>query len=212
MFTGIVEEIGTVKSISDKGEDYRIEIICKKVLEGSSVGDSISTNGVCLTISHIGENGFVADIMQQTLNFSNLGELRSGRFVNLERALNLEKRLGGHIVSGHIDTVGRIVDIFKEKNAIWFEIKPNEDIYRYIIEKGSVGIDGISLTIAKRTKHSFFLSIIPHTISQTILKDKKIGNIVNIEVDMIGKYVENILGENNDKDVDYQLLDRCGFL
>jgi len=197
MFTGIVEEIGSIEGIKNGDKSSKLTIRGSKVLDKTKLGDSICTNGVCLTVTNIHSNSFEADVMAETLRKSNLGKLRIGSKVNLERALSLETRLGGHIVSGHIDGVGEIVSLVKEDNAIWVTIKASSDVLRYIIYKGSVAIDGISLTIAYVDDETFKVSIIPHTLEKTILFTKVVGESVNIECDMIGKYVEKLLGLDN---------------
>lgn len=198
MFTGIIEELGIIESIKNGSNSQILRIKAKKILEGSQIGDSISVNGVCLTITDIGQNIFSADVMHETLKRSSLGNLSRGTKVNLERALLLSTRLGGHIVSGHIDGIGTIKSIKKDDNAVWYTIESNEKILRYIIEKGSVAIDGISLTVADVSSENFSVSVIPHTKSVTNLSEKKIGSIVNIENDCIGKYVEKLLYQNKE--------------
>lgn len=194
MFTGIIEEIGQVQNIKRGEKSTILTISASKVLEETILGDSISTNGVCLTLNKINKGSFEADIMAETLRKSNLGDLKVGDYVNLERALTLNKRLGGHLVSGHIDGTGEIMDKEKEDNATWFTIKTSPEILRYIIQKGSIAIDGISLTIAYVDQDLFKFSIIPHTGENTTLLDKNQGQIVNLECDLIGKYVEKLLG------------------
>lgn len=194
MFTGIVEEIGTIKQIKNGLKSSKLIISCNKVLEKTEIGDSICTNGVCLTVTNINKETFEADVMAETIRKSNLNTLKIGSKVNLERALSLSTRLGGHLVSGHIDGIGYIKDLKKEDTAIWITIKTSADILRYIIYKGSITIDGISLTIAYVDDYVFKVSIIPHTLQQTILSSKNIGDSVNLECDMIGKYVEKLLG------------------
>lgn len=194
MFTGIVEEIGTIKQIKNGLKSSNLIISCNKVLEKTEIGDSICTNGVCLTVTNINKETFEADVMAETIRKSNLNTLKIGSKVNLERALSLSTRLGGHLVSGHIDGIGYIKDLKKEDTAIWITIKTSADILRYIIYKGSITIDGISLTIAYVDDYVFKVSIIPHTLQQTILSSKNIGDSVNLECDMIGKYVEKLLG------------------
>lgn len=193
MFTGIIEEIGIIKSINKNGESSSISIKANKVLEGTKIGDSICTNGICLTVTAIQKDCFCADVMAETMRRTNLGSLKTGSKVNLERALTLNSRLGGHIVSGHIDGVAVINNMARESNAVWVEISANENMLKYIVEKGSVAIDGISLTIAKVDNKSFAVSVIPHTGEETILLSKKIGDTVNIECDIIGKYTEKLL-------------------
>lgn len=199
MFTGIVEEIGSVKEIKHGEKSSRITIGAKKVLEGTKIGDSISTNGVCLTVTNLKGDSFEADVMAETLRRSNLGSLAIGSKVNLERALSAEGRFGGHIVSGHIDGVAKITSIVKEDNATWITVSASQKLLRYIVEKGSIAIDGISLTVAYVDSEVFKVSIIPHTGEETILLKKKIDDTVNIECDLIGKYVEKLLGIETSK-------------
>lgn len=194
MFTGIIEELGKIKNVSLKGNSGKISIFAKKVLDGTNIGDSIAVNGVCLTVVDIKKDGFVADIMAETVRRSNLGKLQNGDYVNLERAMAADGRFGGHIVSGHIDGTGRIISRTKEENAIWIKISAHSDILNYIVEKGSICIDGISLTVAAVDSESFSVSIIPHTSEKTTLTAKKSGDIVNLETDIVGKYVEKLLG------------------
>lgn len=194
MFTGIVEEIGKVQGIRRGERSFTLTISGSLVLDKTFIGDSICTNGVCLTVTKINNNSFEADVMVETLRRSNLGVLKIGSYVNLERALALDKRLGGHLVSGHIDGVGEIISREKEDNATWITIKASPDILRYIIEKGSIAIDGISLTVAYVDEYVFKVSIIPHTSINTTLLDKIRGDKVNLECDLIGKYVEKLLG------------------
>lgn len=193
MFTGIVEEIGTVKAVQRSGTSSIIRIEAKKVLSDIHLGDSIAVNGVCLTVTDFDGSTFQADVMNETLSRSSLGSLKTGSPVNLERAMSAKGRFGGHIVSGHIDGTGTISDIRKDGIAVWYTITASPHIMRYIIEKGSIAIDGISLTVAKVTDSSFSVSIIPHTAEQTILSQKNRGDTVNLENDMIGKYVEKLM-------------------
>ena len=193
MFTGLIEEIGEIKSIVKGAKSARITISAEKILLGTKIGDSINTNGVCLTVTDFSKNSFSVDVMAETIRSSNLGKLKSGSKVNLERALRLSDRLGGHIVSGHIDGIGTIVDFYKEDNAIWVSVETTVDILKYIVHKGSITIDGISLTVAYVDENIFKVSIIPHTKDETTLLIKKIGDEVNIESDMLAKYVEKLL-------------------
>ncbi|MCR4639638.1 riboflavin synthase [Ruminococcus sp.] len=193
MFTGIIEEVGTVCRVQRSGNASFIEIQAKTVLEDAHLGDSIAVNGVCLTVTHFSGGVFRADVMNETLNRSSLGSLTTGSPVNLERAMAANGRFGGHIVSGHIDGTGNITDIKNDGIAVWYTVSAAPEILRYIVEKGSIAIDGISLTVAKVTDTSFSVSIIPHTASQTILGTKKVGDIVNLENDIIGKYVEKLM-------------------
>ena len=189
MFTGIVEEIGTIKSVVRNSSKSQIVIGAAKVLEDVNLGDSIAVNGVCLTVVEATKSQFTVDVMNETYSRSSLGDLRIGSPVNLERAMAANGRFGGHIVSGHIDGVGRIKATRREGNAVWYEVTAPKEILNGIVEKGSIAIDGISLTVAKLTTASFSVSIIPHTLEQTILKDKRPGALVNLENDIIGKYI-----------------------
>jgi len=193
MFTGLIEEIGEIKSIEKGVKSARITIKATKIIEGTKIGDSINTNGVCLTVTEFNKNSFSVDVMAETIRSSNLGKLKPGSTVNLERALRLSDRLGGHIVSGHIDGTGTVVEFYKEDNATWVSIETTVDILKYIVHKGSITIDGISLTVAYVDAQKFKVSIIPHTKGETTLLDKNIGDEVNLECDMLAKYVEKLL-------------------
>lgn len=193
MFTGIIEEIGTVRRIERGAAGARLTIAAKTVLEGTKLGDSIATNGVCLTVVSLTADSFSADVMAESLRRSGLGQLQSGSPVNLERAMPLNGRFGGHIVSGHIDGTGTIASLRREDNAVWVTVHASAALLRYIVEKGSVAIDGVSLTVAAVGQTSFAVSIIPHTGAETILLGKKPGETVNLECDVIGKYVEKLL-------------------
>lgn len=190
MFTGIIEEVGTVSNIRKGIKSAMLDIRAKKILENIKVGDSVATNGVCLTVTHINEYGYTADVMNETLLRSSLGSLRVNEHVNLERAMSINGHFGGHIVTGHIDGTGRIISIKREDIATWYTITTSEQIMRYIVSKGSIAIDGISLTVAQAKKDAFSVAIIPHTAKATVLLEKKYGSIVNLENDIIGKYVE----------------------
>ncbi|NGT95555.1 riboflavin synthase [Clostridium perfringens] len=194
MFTGIVEEIGEVISIDKNEKSSLLKIRANKVLEDTKIGDSISTNGVCLTITTKGEDYFTAYVMGETLRKSNLGNFKKSSKVNLERAMSINSRFNGHIVTGHIDSTGEIISFKDEGEAIWVEIKVSYELSKYIVYKGSISIDGISLTIAEVKGESFKVSVIPHSQEETTLTKRKIGDLVNIECDSIGKYVEKLLG------------------
>ena len=206
MFTGIIEEVGHVKSLHRGAKSFTLEVEATKVLEGTLVGDSIATNGVCLTVTSLTGHGFTADVMPETVSRTALGELVSGSPVNLERALSLQTRLGGHIVSGHIDGTGRIADRRQDDTALWLTIECDSKLLRYIIEKGSVTLQGVSLTVARVDARSFAVSLIPHTQAATTLHQAKVGDLVNIENDIIAKYVEKLLGKEPDNGSD--LLDK----
>lgn len=190
MFTGIIEELGTIKDI---GSDGNISILADRVLDGTKTGDSIAVNGICLTVTRLTENGFRADVMPETMKRTSLSVLRRGDKVNLERAMAADGRFGGHIVSGHIDGTGTIKEYKKDGNAVWVTIAADDDILRLVVEKGSIAIDGISLTVAVVTDTYFKVSIIPHTAGETTLLLKHTGDPVNLETDIVGKYVEKLL-------------------
>ncbi|MCR4715752.1 MAG: riboflavin synthase [Lachnospiraceae bacterium] len=200
MFTGLIEEVGQVKSINKGKNSAVITIAAKTVVEDTKVGDSIAVNGVCLTATTVNSSYFTADIMHESLDRSSLSNISSGDKVNLERAMSADGRFGGHIVSGHIDGVGTITKIVKDDNAIWYYIDASKDIMKYIVEKGSIAIDGISLTVAKLNADSFAVSCIPHTVANTCLAYKKEGSIVNLETDIIGRYVERMMSFSSDKE------------
>lgn len=193
MFTGIVEEIGIVKSINKGQHSVEITIEAKRVLEETKIGDSIAINGICLTVTHLTPTSFSAHIVHETLNRSSLAKLSKGTPVNLERAMAANGRFGGHIVAGHVDGTGEIISIKKDDTSIWYTMAADENILRYIVEKGSITIDGISLTVATIDKNSFSISAIPHTVSQTVFIYRKVGDTVNLETDIIGKYVEKLM-------------------
>lgn len=194
MFTGIIEELGTIKRIALQGASGQITIRAKKVLEGTEIGDSIAVNGICLTVTSLQRDSFTADVMAETVRRSSLSGAGNGDFVNLERAMAADGRFGGHIVSGHIDGTGKILSFRQEENAVWVEIETSRDILKLIVEKGSICIDGISLTVANVSDLGFQVSIIPHTGEETTLLKKRPGDLVNLENDVIGKYVEKLLG------------------
>lgn len=194
MFTGIIEEVGHVKSLHRGAKSFTLEVEASLVMEGTAVGDSIATNGVCLTVTCLTGHGFTADVMPETVSRTALGELTAGSPVNLERALSLQTRLGGHIVSGHIDGTGRISNRRQDDTALWLTIECDSHLLRYIIEKGSITIQGVSLTVARVDDHSFAVSLIPHTQAATTLHQAHIGDRVNLENDIIAKYVEKLCG------------------
>ncbi len=203
MFTGIIEEKGIIERLDIAGNSGRIRIRAEKVLEGTRIGDSIAVNGICLTVVTFDEKGFTADVMAETVRKSSLKSCRSGTKVNLERAMALGDRFGGHIVAGHIDGTGVISEIKKEENAVWITIRTSPEIMRYVIKKGSVAIDGVSLTVARTYDDGFAVSVIPHTGDETTLLDKQAGDMVNLENDIIGKYVEKLMG-THEKDTGMQ--------
>lgn len=213
MFTGIVEELGKIRNINMRGNSGQIAIHADKVLEGTKIGDSISVNGICLTVTSLEKEGFTADIMAETVRRSNLKLIKNGDFVNLERAMSADGRFGGHIVSGHIDGTGKITGLKKEENAVWVTIETSEKVLQLIIEKGSICIDGISLTVAAVYDSEFQVSVIPHTGEETTLLKKKRGDVVNLENDIIGKYVQKFMRfeykneKNNTSEITMEMLE-----
>jgi len=202
VFTGIVEELGKVKTIRHSGSSAVLTIECKKILDDIDLGDSIAVNGVCLTVVNFDSSGFSADVMPETMAYSSLGSLKAGSPVNLERAMAASGRFGGHIVSGHIDGTGSIVNVRRDSNAVWYEIACSRELCRFVIKKGSVALDGISLTVAELFSGGFAVSIIPHTLEATALGKKKAGDTVNIENDCIGKYVAHLMSFDGDAAAD----------
>ncbi len=193
MFTGIIEEIGKVREMSGTGDAIVMKIASKKVVEDVSLGDSIAVNGVCLTVTSFTSEGFTVDIMPETVKATSLQSLRRLSSVNLERAMSAKGRFGGHFVSGHVDGIGTIVKKESSSNAIYYEIQVDQALRQYMIQRGSVAVDGTSLTIFGLTDDTFTISLIPHTVSETVLGVKGVGDIVNIECDMIGKYVQQFV-------------------
>lgn len=200
VFTGIVEEVGTVVEIKRGQHSATLGVKAEKVLEDLKTGDSVAVNGICLTATTVLSNGFTADVMHETLNRSSLSGLKLGSRVNLERAMPANGRFGGHIVAGHVDGVGTIVKITRDDTAIWYTVKADSSILRYIVEKGSITVDGISLTVARVGESEFSFSAIPHTVSVTVLGQRKVGDAVNLENDIIGKYVEKLLSPKTDSE------------
>lgn len=200
MFTGLIEEIGILKGIRRSGNSCVLTVECSHVLEGSRIGDSIAVSGVCLTATSLGSTCFTADAMPETLDRSSLGRMNAGSHVNLERAMPADGRFGGHIVSGHIDGTGKVKSITNDGNAIWYQIEAAPKFLRYIVEKGSIAIDGISLTVARTDDETFSVSIIPHTQKETTLQYLREGDAVNLETDIVGKYIEKLMKPEQETD------------
>ena len=211
MFTGIIEEMGTVKALRREAGAARLSLSAATVLDGTALGDSISVNGVCLTVVELGKNEFSADVAVETLRVTNLGELKAGARVNLERALQLSARIGGHLVSGHVDAVGRLREKRDEGNGWRIFFDAPETVLRYVIKKGSIAIDGVSLTVADVDRAGFSIAMIPHTARLTTLGFKTAGDSVNLESDIIGKYVERLLPGRTEGNVTLDLLKKNGF-
>ena len=199
MFTGIIEEVGKIRQIKKGMNSAVVTIGAQKVLIDVQIGDSIAVNGICLTVTSYTKKDFTADVMHESLRRSSLFQAKIGSHVNLERAMPANGRFGGHIVSGHVDGTGVIQSIVLDANAIWYKIRASADILYYIVEKGSITIDGISLTVTRVEKEYFSVSIIPHTLGETNLIDKRIGDMVNLENDCVGKYIEKfVVGRQNE--------------
>ncbi|MEA4973908.1 Riboflavin synthase [bioreactor metagenome] len=216
MFTGIVEEIGKIIKVERGVKSSKLTIGGNKIFSDLKLGDSVAVNGVCLTVTSFSKGVFTADVMNETLSRSNLGTLKQGSAANLERAMIADGRFGGHIVSGHIDGTGVITQIKQDDIAIWYTVSTDNKVMKYIIEKGSVAIDGISLTVAKVTEGDFSVSLIPHTAKETVLGLKKIGDTVNLENDVVGKYIEHFLNFKNEPDkkslgISKEFLLKAGF-
>ena len=206
MFTGIVEEIGTVR---DTGRN-RLAVEAREVLDGTSMGDSISVNGVCLTVVSLENHGFKANVMPETLRRTNLGELRYGDQVNLERALLLGGRLGGHLVLGHVDDTGEVMSVASEEDARIVRVAAPDRLMRYIVDKGFIAVDGVSLTVADLNDVSFAVSLVTYTAEGTTLGGKRAGDVVNLEVDILAKYVEK-LKEREEQRLTAEFLGEYGF-
>lgn len=212
MFTGIVEEIGTISNIARGADSCVYTVNASRILEDMNIGDSIAVNGLCLTVTSFDKNGFKADVMNESLRRSNLGDLRRGSKVNLERAMAANGRFGGHIVSGHIDGTGTLLSYEREANAVWVTISADETLMKYIIMKGSVALDGVSLTVARLYDDAFAVSLIPHTGEETTLLDKNVGDRINIENDVVGKYVEKLCGSaKKESGITEDFLRKYGF-
>ena len=219
MFTGIIEEIGKIKSIERHFNSIKLTVAAKKIMSDMHIGDSISTNGICLTVTTFNESSFTVDVMPETMMMTNFKNLKVNDPVNLERALAANGRLGGHIVSGHIDGIGTIIRKYNDDKAIRMSFSTSPSILELIVKKGSIAIDGISLTVTDVDSTSFSVSIIEHTQGETTLTSKKIGDTVNLENDVIGKYVQkmfagtlnNANSDTNNKGISLDFLESNGF-
>lgn len=215
MFTGIVEEVGEITGLRQSATSTVLGVRASTVLGGTKLGDSIAVNGVCLTVVRLTGDGFEGDVMPETMRRTNLGALKPKSRVNLERAMAADGRFGGHIVAGHVDGVGRITNIRRDDNAIWYTVQTQPALLRYVVEKGSITVDGISLTVAAVGEREFSISAIPHTVRQTVLHHRRKGDLVNLETDIIGKYIEKLLQpavpQPKESTITRDLLSRCGF-
>ena len=213
MFTGIVEEIGHVRQITRQGEFQRMQISAQRVLEDVKMGDSINVDGVCQTVVHFDAQSFSVETVSETLSRTTLGQFQSGRPVNLERALCPGDRLGGHIVQGHVDGVGHVGSVQERQNEWRIQITVPSTLQRYIAEKGSIAIDGTSLTVADLSDGGFTISVIPHTFDYTILSQRRVGDAVNLEVDILARYIERLLagGAGSNAGLSFESLRNMGY-
>lgn len=212
MFTGLVEKIGTVHNLIKSGNALKIQIMSDIPIHTLELGDSIAINGVCLTVIQKDKTVFTVEAVSETLERSNLSYLQKGDKVNLERALRADSRLGGHFVQGHVDAIGELLNIEKRDPGYWLSVKVPEPIFKFCVEKGSIALDGVSLTIASIEKNRLNIAIIPHTAMSTTLGNKNSGNLINIEVDVLGRYVLNFLKVyDKQSDLDLQKLHEWGF-
>lgn len=211
MFTGIVEEIGTIKSLSKGSSDASIIVECKVVLQDLKIGDSVAINGVCQTVVKFDSSSFTVEVSKETLNVTNFVSLRTGDKVNLERALTLQSRLGGHMVSGHIDGLAKVKKIQKISEFYNLDFEIEKALTKYVVKKGSVALNGVSLTVADIASNVFSVAVIPHTFENTVLKSLKVGDFVNVEVDILAKYVEKFLSRGDNSGVDEKFLKENGF-
>jgi len=220
MFTGIIEAIGSVAAMQDKGGDMRLTLNTDKLdMSDVALGDSIAVNGVCLTAIDMTTSSFSADVSAETLRLTSLGNLKTGSHVNLEKALTLQTRLGGHMVSGHVDGLGKVLERKDDARSVWFLIEAPRELARYIVHKGSITVDGTSLTVNAVNGNEFELNIVPHTLQETIMDSYKPGTAINLEVDIIGRYLERLLLGDKAADkgaagsgVDMALLHKAGFV
>lgn len=211
MFTGIIEKVGRISQIKKGRGSVEVTIDAGELLEDVKIGDSIAVNGVCLTVTSMHGSMFCSFVMHETMNRSAFVLLGIKSPVNLERAMAAGGRFGGHMVSGHIDGIGTICRIEKDEHAIWYTIRTTPSILRYVVEKGSIAVDGISLTVAVVSQDTFQVSVIPHTLGKTTLAFRKIGDLVNLENDCIGKYVEKLLGKEKESGITHNFLKQYGY-
>lgn len=220
MFTGIIEAIGSVAAMQDKGGDMRLTLNTGKLdMSDVELGDSIAVNGVCLTVIEMTSSSFSADVSAETLRLTSLGNLKTGSHVNLEKALTLQTRLGGHMVSGHVDGLGKVLERKDDARSVWFLIEAPKELAKYIVHKGSITVDGTSLTVNAVNGNEFELNIVPHTLQETIMDSYKPGTSINLEVDIIGRYLERLLLGDKAADkgvagggIDMALLHKAGFV
>lgn len=218
MFTGIIEELGEIKQINNSGQSLALTIAGNKIFDDLKIGDSVAVNGVCLTVTSLFEHSFTADVMPESVRMTTLLSLNEGHKVNLERAMLANGRFGGHIVAGHVDGIGKVKNIVRDDISVVITIETSKDILNYIIYKGSIAIDGASLTVSAVDSNSFSVSIIPHTLEETLLGTVKIGSEVNLETDITGRYIRHFISIGEEKTdseesaITYDMLRDNGFL
>jgi len=211
MFTGLVEEIGIVKTITPLGGGLKLAISCSILIPGAKLGDSININGACQTVEKIDKDSFYVTAVEETVKKTSLGYFKRGDRVNLESSITLNKKLGGHFVLGHVDCTGKIISIRKQTASYLLEVSYPAEFSKYIIHVGAIAVDGISLTVAEFDEHNFVVSVIPHTWKETTLQDKKTGDLVNLEFDILGKYVSRILDKGKQGGITENWLKELGF-
>lgn len=215
VFTGIIEELGSVKKIQrESANSVQLTIQANTIISDMNIGDSIAVNGICLTVTTFKDSEFCVDVMPETIKATSLNTLKSGSHVNLERAMHANGRFGGHFVSGHIDGTGKITRKEKQENAIYYDVKVPTELQSYLLKKGSIAVDGISLTVFDVNDDTFTISLIPHTVTETVLGEKTVGSIVNIECDMLAKYVEQMINQTNSSSngINQAFLSNNGYL
>lgn len=217
MFTGLIQDIGRIQSLERKGEGVFLSVVTRMTLSDVKIGDSIAVDGICLTVIHLSHEAFTADVSMETLKRTTLSKAGAGMAVNLEKSLRVSDFLGGHLVSGHVDGMGEVIKILPEGNSWRYRFRAPQEISRYLIEKGSVAVDGISLTVAEIEKQEFAIAVVPHTARSTTLGMRKVGDAVNLEVDPIAKYVEKFLrqdaqGDRKRSRIDADFLAQHGFM
>ena len=209
MFTGLIEEVGHIEAIHSRGKLVELSIEAQTVLDDMKIGDSIAVNGACLTVTAVSDTTFTVQAVHETLKRTNIEKLKKRSPVNIERSLHIEDRLGGHLVQGHIDGTGRISSVKGTRDNVLISIFPEPGLDRYIVEKGSIAVDGISLTVSSVKKREFGISVIPYTLQATTLANARVGDIVNLETDIISKYVEKLI--TSDKSLTIEHLKKSGF-
>lgn len=212
MFTGLIEEIGTIEQIQKHRGTLRFTLSVKEVVKDLAIDDSVALNGVCLTVVEFSKSNFQVEAVEETLNKTTFGSLKNGSQINLERSLRFSDRMGGHFVQGHVDAVGEVAAVQRQEGGVLLSIKLPAHLLKYVISEGSIAIDGVSLTIARLKENQITISLIPHTLDKTTLANLKVADNVNIEVDLIGKYVERILTRPNQSKISEEWLEERGYL